>query len=188
MKCLKYIKRALILEAYFRVYGGVYMIFVTVGTHEQAFNRLLICLDKLVEKGVVKEEIICQKGYTEYEPINYKAVKLMSYDEIINNIKKARIVITHGGPSSFLSVLAENKIPIVFPRKKEFNEHVNDHQVEFVRKVERIKSNIIVAENESELIDAITNYNEKIKGMNKVDETNNKKFNENLLKQIRELF
>ena len=45
-------------------------------------------------------------------------------------VEKARIVITHGGPSSFLMVLQKGKIPIVVPRQKQFDEHVNDHQVE----------------------------------------------------------
>ena len=46
------------------------MIFITVGTHEQPFDRLLKCIDKLVEEGKIKEEVVCQKGYTEYEPKN----------------------------------------------------------------------------------------------------------------------
>ena len=53
------------------------------------------------------------------------------------NIKKARIVITHGGPASFLDPLKYGKIPVVVPRKKEFNEHVNNHQLEFSRQVKK---------------------------------------------------
>ena len=43
------------------------MIFVTVGTHEQPFDRLLKCIDKMIEDGVIKESVIVQKGYTNYE-------------------------------------------------------------------------------------------------------------------------
>lgn len=44
------------------------MIFVTVGTHEQPFNRLIQEVDHLVETGVIKEEVFIQTGYSTYEP------------------------------------------------------------------------------------------------------------------------
>lgn len=160
------------------------MLFITVGTHEQSFDRLLKCIDKMVEEGIINEKIICQKGYTEYQPQNYKAVKLMPYNQIQENIKKARIVITHGGPASFLEVLKYGKIPIVVPRKKDFNEHVNNHQLEFSRQVSKRMNNIIVAENDEEIIDAIVNYEEKIKKLSSKNISNNVSFNENLIKEI----
>ena len=30
------------------------MIFVTVGTHEQQFNRLITCVDEMKENGLIK--------------------------------------------------------------------------------------------------------------------------------------
>lgn len=164
------------------------MIFVTVGTHEQPFDRLLTSIDKMIENGEIKEEVFAQKGYTSYKPSNYKAEKLISYEQMQENIKKARIIITHGGPSSFIAPLAIGKVPIVFPRKKEFNEHVNDHQLEFAKEVEKRLENIIVVENEEELKDAIFNYDEKVKKLNSFNELNNKKFNEMLKQEINELF
>ena len=40
------------------------MIFITLGTHEQSFDRPLKCIDKMVEDGLINEEVIVQKGYT----------------------------------------------------------------------------------------------------------------------------
>ena len=34
------------------------MIFVTVGTHEQPFNRLVKCVDDLKRDGLIKEDVI----------------------------------------------------------------------------------------------------------------------------------
>ena len=45
------------------------MIFVTVGTHEQGFDRLIKEIDRLKEQNVIEEDVIIQKGYTEYEPM-----------------------------------------------------------------------------------------------------------------------
>ncbi len=163
------------------------MIFVTVGTHEQPFDRLLKCIDKMVEDGKIKEEVICQKGYTDYEPENYKAEKLIPYEQMKENIEKARIIITHGGPSSFVAPLAIGKIPIVVPRKKEYGEHVNNHQVDFSKEVAKRMKNIIVAESDEEIEDAIMNYDKKIKKMNSSNNSNNKKFNEKLIKEIKKI-
>ena len=68
------------------------MIFITVGTHEQPFDRLLKGVDKMIDDGIIKEEVICQKGYSTYEPKNYIAEKLIPYEQMQENIRKARIV------------------------------------------------------------------------------------------------
>lgn len=163
------------------------MIFITVGTHEQPFDRLLKCIDKMVENGDIKEKIICQKGYTDYEPKNYKAEKLIPYEQMQENIEKARIVITHGGPASFIAPLSIGKIPVVVPRKKDFNEHVNNHQLEFSREVEKRMKNIIVAETDEDIRDSIVNYDVKVKNLINKNNSNNKKFNEALIKEIEKI-
>ena len=111
------------------------MIFVTVGTHEQGFDRLVKEIDELKRDNIIKDEVIIQKGYTEYEPKYCKAYKLIGYDEMQKYLDEAKIIITHGGPASFIAPLTIGKVPIVVPRQKDFNEHVNNHQLEFVRQV-----------------------------------------------------
>lgn len=164
------------------------MIFVTVGTHEQPFDRLLKYIDDMIENHQIKEEVIVQKGYTDYKPKNYKAEKLLSYEQVQNDIEKARIVITHGGASSFIAVLATGKIPIVVPREKKFGEHVNDHQLEFAKEVERRRKNIIVVRTKKELIDAVLGYDERIKKLDAGAHSNNAKFVNGLEKEVGELF
>lgn len=164
------------------------MIFVTVGTHEQPFNRLLKCIDNLVEKGKIKEEVIVQKGYTDFKLKNCKEYKLIEYDEMEKYIQNARIIVTHGGPASFIAPLSIGKIPVVVPRKKEFGEHVNNHQLEFAKKVQTMMKNIIVAEDEKEIEEAIINYDNIIKKMNANLNSNNKKFIEKFENEITKLF
>lgn len=164
------------------------MIFVTVGTHEQPFDRLLKWIDKMVEEEKIKEEVIIQKGYTDYEPKNCKSYKLIGYEDMQKHIAEARIVVTHGGPASFIAPLSIGKIPIVVPRQKDYNEHVNNHQLEFAKEVERRMKNIIVAETEEKLIDSITNYNKKIEILSGDLASNNKKFNLELEKVIEQLY
>lgn len=111
------------------------MIFVTVGTHEQSFNRLIIKIDDLIEKHIIDEEVIIQVGYSTYNPKYAKFVPFINYSKMEELIKKARIVITHGGPASFMNVISMGKKPIVVPRQLKFKEHINDHQVDFTNKV-----------------------------------------------------
>lgn len=111
------------------------MIFVTVGTHEQQFNRLLKKIDELKGNGTIIEDIFIQSGFSTYPLKNCESSKLLSYDEMNYYIENSSLVITHGGPASFLNVLSKGKPLIVVPRRVEFEEHVNNHQIEFLEKL-----------------------------------------------------
>ena len=78
------------------------MIFVTVGTHEQPFNRLIKKIDELKESGIIQEDVIIQTGFSTYEPKHCQWSKLIPYQQMLRNVADARIVITHGGPASFI--------------------------------------------------------------------------------------
>lgn len=164
------------------------MIFVTVGTHEQPFNRLLECVDKLKEENIITEDVIMQTGFSTYVPKNCEWKKLFPYDEMIENVKKARIVITHGGPSSFIMPLQKGKIPIVVPRQKKFDEHVNDHQVDFAKAVAERQKNIIVVTDIELLKETLLNYDNIIAGMDVSQQSNNANFNKKFEIMIDELF
>ena len=164
------------------------MIFVTIGTHEQPFNRLVKCVDDLKKDGTITEEVVIQTGYSTYEPKYCKWQKLFPYQEMLHLVDKARIVITHGGPSSFIMPLQIGKTPIVVPRRHEFNEHVNDHQVSFAKAVADRMGTIIVVNDIDKLGETIKNYDEIVAGMKNDLKTNNRKFNEELSKIVDEMF
>lgn len=164
------------------------MIFVTVGTHEQPFNRLIEAVDKLKGDGMIEEDVVIQKGYSTYQPINCESYDLIGYDEMDNYIHQARIVITHGGPASFIAPLALKKIPIVVPRQKQFNEHVNDHQLEFCRAIEERQRNLIVVENIEELSITIQNYSKIVCSIGVSMVSNTSVFNKRLMESIQKLF
>ena len=164
------------------------MIFVTVGTHEQQFNRLVEEVDKLKADGSIKEDVFIQTGFSTYEPKHCQWSKLISYKEMNNKIEEARIIITHGGPASFIAPLQIGKIPIVVPRQEKYGEHVNDHQVEFARNVAQRMGTIIPVEDINTLGDIITNYDQIVAGMGHGMSSNNAKFNEELEKLVNELY
>ena len=164
------------------------MIFVTVGTHEQSFERLVKKIDELKRDKIIDEEVIIQKGYTDYEPQYCKSYKLIGYDEMKEYLEKARIIITHGGPASFIAPLTIGKIPIVVPRQKNFNEHVNNHQKDFVEQVVARDNSIIPCYNIDDLEELIKEYDSIVEKMKENYKSNNKSFCEKLDKEIEKIF
>ena len=152
------------------------MIFVSVGTHEQPFDRLLKEMDRLVEEEVIKEEVFIQTGYSTYEPKHCRWSKFLPFNEMKPKVEEAHIVITHGGPSSFVTPLECGKVPIVVPRRQAFNEHVNDHQVKFCHAVVEKQGNIIVVDEIEKLGEVIQNYDKIVADMPAEMKSNNANF------------
>lgn len=164
------------------------MIFISVGTHEQPFDRLIKYVDELKERNIIKEDVVIQTGFSTYEPQFCIWKKLFPYQEMIKQVEKARIVVTHGGPASFIMPLQVSKIPVVVPRQKRFHEHVNDHQVEFARIVAKRQKNIIVVEEIENLKDTLLNYDTIVASMSTGHKSNNEKFNMEFKKLVDQMF
>lgn len=162
------------------------MIFVTVGTHEQQFNRLVEYMDKWARNH--DEKVIIQTGFSTYVPQNCEWHKILPYCEMKKNVEDARVIITHGGPSSFIAALQIGKIPIVVPRRKDYGEHVNDHQIEFCRQIAERKRTIMLVEDVFELENAIEKYSDTLLGMKRENRSNNEKFCLEFEKIVSELF
>ncbi len=158
------------------------MIFITVGTHEQPFNRLVEYMDKWAETH--DESVVIQTGFSTYEPKCAKWCKMLPYQELVAMYEKARIVITHGGPSSFIMSIQMGKIPIVVPRRREHGEHVNNHQVDFCKVVKERNDNIILVEETCQINQIIENYDSIIVNMKNNTDRNNKVFCERFAKIV----
>lgn len=104
------------------------MIFVTLGTQHQDFKRLL----DYIEKSKIKDEIIVQAGYTQYNSKKMKIFDFIDYERMNEYVKKADLIITHGGTGSITSPLKNNKKVIACARLSKYGEHVDNHQTEIV--------------------------------------------------------
>ncbi len=150
------------------------MIFVTVGTHEQPFDRLLQAVDAVA--AATDEEFIVQTGYCNYTPQHCTHSQFYSYAEIQQLVTQARIVITHGGPSSFIMPLQVGKTPIVVPRQEQYNEHVNNHQLSFALEVQKRQKNILVLEDVSFLSQMLSEYESRVEQISGGMSSNHKAF------------
>lgn len=108
------------------------MIFITLGSQKFQFNRLLKEIDRLVEEGHITEEVFAQVGYSDYKPKNYKYKDFLDRIEFSHFMDKCNKVITHGGTGAIINAVKKHKKVIAVPRLKEFNEHVDNHQIEII--------------------------------------------------------
>ena len=108
------------------------MILVLLGTQNNSFYRLLEEIDKNIENGNIQDKVVVQAGFTKYESNNMQIFDMIPQEELDDLLKKADLVITHGGVGSIMSAVKLGKKVIAVPRLKKYGEHVNDHQLEII--------------------------------------------------------
>ena len=138
------------------------LIFVSLGTNDKSFERLLKTIDNEIQLGNIKDKVIVQSGYTKYTSNNMEVVDLMPMDKFNKCINDCDILITHGGVGTILDGLKKGKKIIAFPRLSKYMEHVNDHQVEIIE--EFYNSGFILTgevNNVSSLIKECSSFNPK---------------------------
>jgi UDP-N-acetylglucosamine transferase subunit ALG13 len=107
------------------------LIFVTVGTHHQPFDRLLNALGAL--DGA---ELVVQYGPGAPPSGITRAEAYMPFDAMLECFREADAVITHAGVGSILCARREGQVPLVVPRRHDLGEHVDEHQAELTRELE----------------------------------------------------
>lgn len=119
------------------------MIFVTVGSHYQGFDRLIKKMDEIA--GRTDEKVIMQIGHTNYKPVNAEYFDFVDDFSKIEQLNwEARVVVSHAGAGSILTALKLGRPVIVVPRLKKYNEHMDDHQLEIAEAMSSIKGVISV--------------------------------------------
>jgi UDP-N-acetylglucosamine transferase subunit ALG13 len=103
------------------------VIFVTVGTNEAPFDRLVHAVSGLVHD----EEVVVQHGASAVRPEGATCIGFLPFDEMVELVRRARVVVTHAGVGSIMVALSQGKRPVVVPRLSRFGEAVDDHQVPF---------------------------------------------------------
>jgi UDP-N-acetylglucosamine transferase subunit ALG13 len=106
------------------------MIFVTTGTCEP-FDRLLEALDGLE----LDERLVVQHGESPVRPWGAECVAFLPFDELVEHLRAARVVVTHAGVGSILAALTHGKRPIVYPRLARYGDAVDDHQLELAERL-----------------------------------------------------
>ena len=108
------------------------MILVTLGTQDKPFTRLLEAVQKQIDNGNIKDEVVVQAGYTKFKSKDMKIYDLIPYEKFDKLVEQCDILITHGGVASILNGIKNGKKVIAAARLKEYGEHTNDHQLQII--------------------------------------------------------
>ncbi len=115
------------------------LLFATVGA-TLAFPRLSRLVVEAKQAGMIPERVILQVGrgsppLPEVEGL--QVVEELPFDEVQALLKKAAIVVCHGGTGSIITALREHCRVIVIPRQFELREHYDNHQEEITASFEQ---------------------------------------------------
>ncbi len=104
-------------------------VLVTVGTDHHRFDRLIGWVDRWAAAHP-DADVLVQHG-TADAPEHGRSVVMLGYDELVNEMADAQVVIAQGGPATIMDARSVGQRPIVIPRLGHLHEVVDDHQVAF---------------------------------------------------------
>jgi beta-1,4-N-acetylglucosaminyltransferase len=125
------------------------VIFVTLGTQAYPFDRLLRGLEG------VDEELVVQGGSSSHRLDGATWFDFLDYPQLVEHVHAARVVVSHAGVGSVMTVVAEGKRPVVVPRLARYGEVVDDHQLPFARRLDEAGL-VLLVEDPAELRGAVT--------------------------------
>ena len=109
------------------------MIFVTLGTGDKRFDRLLAVVERMIDLGKIQEEVVVQAGTTPYHSDKMQIIDLLPMAEMERLTQQCSLLITHGGVGSITSGLKHGKRIIAVPRLAKYKEVANDHQIQIIQ-------------------------------------------------------
>lgn len=117
-----------------------------VGTHSEPFLRLLDAAERAASEGVLPKPVLAQAGAADYESTDMNVVSWVAGEEISRRMAEAAVVVVHGGAGMMSAAIRMGRRPIVFSRRRELGEHVDDHQGQLVSKLAELGL-VVVARN-----------------------------------------
>lgn len=123
-------------------------VLVTVGTDHHPFNRMVDWSESWASDhpGV---EVIVQYGASR-PPVSLTGYERIPHQDLTELMRRADVVVTHGGGGSITQCWETGKLPVVVARTKALGEHVDDHQVAFAERLAEM-GNIHLARDYSSL-------------------------------------
>ncbi len=111
------------------------MIYVTLGTMFLDFPRLVHKMDAIAQE--TGEQVIIQLGMAETVPQHCAYFRFKSQQEVLTMQEHARVIVGHAGIGVTLDALRVKRPLLLVPRLKQYQEHMNDHQLEIAEAVQR---------------------------------------------------
>jgi UDP-N-acetylglucosamine--N-acetylmuramyl-(pentapeptide) pyrophosphoryl-undecaprenol N-acetylglucosamine transferase len=81
--------------------------------------------------------VFWQTGATPHAGLRGTAEDVTPAEMLRNLIRDADVVIAHAGVGSALEVLQAGRCPVLIPRRRQFGEHIDDHQGQIAAELSR---------------------------------------------------
>lgn len=108
---------------------------VSVGTQEgYPFDAMLEAVVPLLSDV---DEVLYQTGDAEVGHLGIEGRPSVPHAELQQAIREADVVISHAGVGAAMSALEMGKHPILIPRRAEKHEHIDGHQLQVARDLDR---------------------------------------------------
>ncbi|GLU46899.1 glycosyltransferase [Nocardiopsis ansamitocini] len=110
------------------------LVLVTIGTDHHPFTRLLDWVDDYAERrpGI---QVLVQHGASR-APVHAEGVDFVDRQRLDELMARATVVVTHGGPATITEARRQGRLPLAVARDPELGEHVDDHQLRFVSRLD----------------------------------------------------
>src|SRR5208283_435599 len=69
-------------------------------------------------------------------------------------VGRSSLLIMHAGAGSLITAVRAGKVPVVMARRLRYGEHVDDHQIELARELDRV-GRIVVANEPADLLPSV---------------------------------
>lgn len=108
------------------------MIFVVLGTWEMPFTRPLAEIERAAMQGLLPHPIVVQSGKTSYPSDHLNLVPFFDREDLERMYEQASLLICQAGVGSIMLGLRKGKKVIAIARRRMFDEHIDDHQLEIL--------------------------------------------------------
>lgn len=108
------------------------MIFVVLGTWEMPFIRPLAEIERAAVNGALDEPVLVQCGKTAYESPHMTLVPFFDTQTLETMYERASLIICQAGIGSIMTGLRTHKKVIAIARRRIYDEHIDDHQLEIL--------------------------------------------------------
>ncbi|WP_307812894.1 glycosyltransferase [Micromonospora coerulea] len=127
-------------------------VLAVVGTDVHHFDRLVEWLERWhADRSHVR--LVLQYGHSR-APRLPEAAPFLGHEELQRAMAEATLVISHGGPATITEARRTGHLPIVVPRDPTRQEHVDNHQQLFARRL-GAAGLVRLCESEAELVAAL---------------------------------
>lgn len=91
------------------------------------FDRLVERLQQLLGPSV---EVLWQTGATDVSHLGIDGRPWVPHAELFAAMREADLVVAHAGVGTALDALESGHVPVLVPRRAQYREHVDDHQLQ----------------------------------------------------------